>query len=161
MKNQITIPPCYIHLLKDTITRDIFIDGLISIAEGIEPKTTNRMHVDDALSDVGRGLFRPRQLKGLPPYGNGNSTTLTPSWTERYENVRKGMMPLNFSASCSVKGLVFTNITTATRHELAQLEKTIRDHFRSNPRTRQIQHWLRYILEVMSFCVRSELLELN
>jgi len=70
-------------------------------------------------------------------------------------------MPLNLNDSCSVKKLVFTNITIATRSELAQLEKTINDHFKDDPKTRQLEHWLRYIVEVMSFCVRNELLDLD
>ena len=54
-----------------------------------------------------------------------------------------------------------TSITIATRSELAQLEKTIRGHFKDDPKTRQLEHWLRYIVEVMSFCVRNELLDLD
>ena len=132
----------------------------MSISEGLEPKTTSRVFIDDALASIGRGLIQQKSLKGLPSYEDSGGK-LSPSWTRRYDSVSRGWLPLNLSESCSVKGLVFTNITIATRHELTQLEKTIMGHFKAEPKTRQLEHWLRYIVEVMSFCVRGDLLDLD
>ena len=159
MKNQTTIPSYFIHLLKNTEFRDEFCDGLVEISEGIEPKTTSRGFIDDALSSISRGLVPQKRLNGPPLHGDTIGLSL--AWKERYRQVSRGLMPLNLNDSCSVKKLVFTNITIATRSELAQLEKTIRGHFKDDPKTRQLEHWLRYIVEVMSFCVRNELLDLD
>lgn len=73
----------------------------------------------------------------------------------------RGWIPINLQPDCSVKGLKPINITSATKSELIQLEKIIHDHFKSNPKTRQLEHWLKYILEVVSFCVRNDLLDLD
>jgi hypothetical protein len=159
MQSQITIPSYFTYLLKDTEFRDEFVDGLVAISEGIEPKTASRGFIDEAFATISIGLIQQKSLKGLPSYED--SGKLSPSWTRRYSSVSRGWLPLNLSESCSLKKLAFTNITTAKRHELAQLEKTINDHFQANPKTRQLEHWLRYIVEVMSFCVRNELLDLD
>jgi len=63
MKNQITIPSHFIHLLKNTEFRDEFCDGLVEISEGIEPKTTSRGFIDDALSSISRGLVPQKRFK--------------------------------------------------------------------------------------------------
>ena len=159
MQSHITIPSYFIYLLKDTEFRDEFCDGLVNISEGLEPKITSRVFIDDALSSISRGLVPQKRLNGLPLHGDTIGLSL--AWKERYRQVSRGLMPLNLNDSCSVKKLVFTNITIATRSELAQLEKTINDHFKDDPKTRQLEHWLRYIVEVMSFCVRNELLDLK
>jgi len=159
MDSQITIPGHYIYLLEDRANRDEFIDGLVSISKCVEPGTASRVFIAEAWADISKGLVQPKILKGLPAYADNGK--LTPAWTERYRSVSKGWLPFNMQDGCSVKGLKFTNITTATGPELARLEKIINGHFKTNPKTRQLEHWLRYILEVMSFCVRNELLDLK
>lgn len=159
--NQITIQAHHIHILEQDFTRDDFIDGIIAISKGDEPEMAGYGYVNDALAEIasGAGVIQQKNLTGLPSYDDHKE--LSPSWAERYRKVSRGWLPLNLQDNCSLKKLMFTNITAASKPELAQLEKVICDHFKSNPKTRQLEHWLRYIVEVMSFCVRGDLLDLD
>ena len=111
MNNPISIPAYAIYYLEDLNVRDEFIDGLIAISRGIEPETASKGFIDEAWSDIGKGLTQQKTLKGLPPYDDNGK--LSGAWKERYDKVSKGWLPLNLQDNCSVKGLKFVNITTA------------------------------------------------
>lgn len=144
---KITIPLSHLVILKSTL-RDQYVDGLVALFEGKEPKS-NIPGVHDALQRLREGYYQDELAKSIPPY-DANSRKLSAAEIRRYEKVHQGLVPAN-GLDHGYKDLHFEPITTLGKDYLNGLVGETQDKIRSN-KTGRYRSWLEYLNLVLVHC---------
>ncbi len=147
--NSVTLGKIHLHLLTDENLRKEFVEGIISLLQGKEPKATCTF-IKDIFNLLAHG-YQAKVIPGIPKF---DLTGMKKKEALRFEKIQAGKVPSN-GLDHAYKDLQFKAITILDKEYLKKLHKDCQDRINKKHGDAEYRRFIGYLAEVLKYCADS------